>query len=156
MNSGSDGSSPASSNPTLTSYAEMRPSLEKKKRSDRPGESRSADLVDVGLEGSGKEGRGHGGDLLEASGRVTGRRLGESSWGSGRLPFGEPASCSFGFSELLNYEENLFVVFFWLPRWFIQAVDCTMVVLDARKVVWWCSRGLSTQASCERGDTPLV
>jgi len=62
--------------------------ITREKRTDRPGEGRSADLVDVGLEGSGKEGRGHGGDLLEASGRVTGRRLGESSWGSGKLPFG--------------------------------------------------------------------
>ena len=49
----------------------------------------------------------------------------------------EPASCSFGFSsEHLNYEENFFLfVLFLLPRWLIQAVDCTMVVLDARKVV---------------------
>jgi hypothetical protein len=46
--------------------------------------------------------------------------------------------------------------YFLLPRWFIQAVDCTMVVLDPRKGVRWCSRGLSTQASCERGGTPLV
>lgn len=29
----------------------------------------------------------------------------------------------------------LFYLFFLLPHWFIQAVDCTMVVLDARKVV---------------------
>lgn len=65
----------------------MGPSLEKK-GSDRPEEGRSADLVDVGLEGSGKERRGHGDDLLEASGRVTGCRLGESPRGSGKLPFG--------------------------------------------------------------------
>ena len=35
----------------------------------------------------------------------------------------EPASCSFGFSELLNYEENFFVVLFFF---------CSHVVYPSR------------------------
>jgi hypothetical protein len=60
MSSGSYGSSPTSSNQTLTSYAEMRP-ITQKKGSYRASQGRSANLVDVGLERSGVEGRNHGG-----------------------------------------------------------------------------------------------
>ena len=91
-----------------------------KKGSDRAGEGRSADLVDVGLERRGEEGCSHGGDLLEASRSghwAPARRVDD---GYGKLAIRRRRrSCSLGFSllERLNYEN--FLNFISMPRKFI-------------------------------------
>lgn len=72
--------------------------ITRKKGSDRAGEGMSADLVDVGLEGSGEEGCGHGGRPSGSfskrslrAGSESRRRVRESSHSA------ETASCSFRF-----------------------------------------------------------
>ena len=79
-----------------------------KKGSDRAGEGRSADLVDVGLERRGEEGCSHGG---RPSGSFSKRSLGAGSESRRRVReschSAETAmSCSLGFSllERLNYK----------------------------------------------------
>jgi hypothetical protein len=68
----------------------------KKKGSDRDGEGRSADLVDVGLERSGEEGRSHGG---RPSGSFSKRSLRAGAESRRRVRGSchpaETASCSF-------------------------------------------------------------
>ena len=119
--SGSGGSSPTSSNRTLT-HPTRRRDHHAKKGLDRAGEGRSADLVDVGLERRGEEGCSHGGDLLEASRSghwAPARRVDD---GYGKLAIRRRRrSCSLGFSllERLNYENFLnFISMPWYDgRW---------------------------------------